>query len=143
MYSYLKLLAARHGGFVFASVDDIMRHTKKWSKGREPFSERQGKRILRMFRELHILGKYETRIIHGRKYRGWQFAHHEWWAESHGDFCDFKAWDEYESNHSYLQGNCRKNGTDYDTENGTDYDPETIENDTQNDPARSVVFSLN
>jgi hypothetical protein len=96
IYSYLKVLAERHGGFVFPGISDITRHTKKWNKSRQPFSERQCKRILRMFRELKILGRRETRTIHGRRYKGWQMSKHSFWAELNGGICDFKHWGEFE-----------------------------------------------
>lgn len=104
VYSYLKLLAKRHGGFVFASVRDIAEHTKNWRKGQEQYSQRQCKRILRMFRELGVLGERCTRTIHNRLYHGRQFMGHDWWAESCGDICDFRRWEKYESQHQEFMG---------------------------------------
>lgn len=145
VYSYLKLLALRHGGFVFASVGDITEHTKRWSKGRVPFSQSHCERILRMFRELGILGDRDTRTIHGRRYSGWQMASHVWWAESHGGICDFKHWGEFESKRRQCMGNAKcesyqqndgRNDGPNDGPNDGDFD----RNDGQNDGAQTIVI---
>lgn len=97
VYGYLEKIAKRHGGFVFPTVADIVRHTKKWAtKNREPFSQRECERTLRTFRELGILGKRCRRKIHKRLYDGWQFYPHECWAESGGGMCEFKQWQKLE-----------------------------------------------
>jgi hypothetical protein len=146
VYGYLKLLAVRHGGFVFPSIRDVAKHTKKWGSDREPFSIRQCKRILRSFRALGILGEYETRTIHGRAYRGWQMAGHRWWAEAHEDVCEFKRWDEYERSHTYFQGNLTKNGTGEGaidgTSNGTVNDTEDRQYGTEYDTDERDVSSF-
>ena len=95
VYGYLTVLAARHGGFVFPSVRNIAAHTKCWRNKSSKYSERQVKRILRTFKSLGVLGQYETRTIHRRSYRGWQFGEHRLWAETLGDLCEFKYWSEY------------------------------------------------
>lgn len=105
LYSYLKLLAANHGGFIFASVDDLVRHTKQWRKGQKRASKPQIERLLRIFRALHLLGDYETRQIHGRSYNGWQFNPvHSFWATAHDGVCDFKFWAEYENKQRKYMG---------------------------------------
>jgi hypothetical protein len=96
VYGYLKLLGARHGGFVFASVKDITKHTKNWKHQKQSYCYRQCKRILATFRALGVLSKRREVKIHGRTYRGWELVIHDWWAETHGDICDFKQWPEYE-----------------------------------------------
>ena len=104
-------------------VADIIKHTKDWAKGGRPFSERQVKRVLRVFQDLGILGKYETRIIKGRAVSGWQMAQHAHWAEASGGLCDFTYWREYEPNQRTYQDNQRvviDNGTATVTHNGTD-----------------------
>jgi hypothetical protein len=95
VYSYLKLLAANHGGFVFASVENIAQHTKDW-KRKKQHSERQVKRILKMFREFKVLGPRQTRQLNGRTYQGWPVVEHVFWAENQGHICEFKHWLEYE-----------------------------------------------
>jgi hypothetical protein len=93
IYSYLKLLAKKHGGFIFPGIKDIARHTKKWNKDRTPFSERQCKRIIRDFITLGILEKRVIRTPLNIPYSGWQFREHDSWAESGGGFCEFKDWE--------------------------------------------------
>ena len=106
VYGYLRFLAQRHGGFVFASVPNITKHTKIWAdKNGKTFSQRQCERIIRAFRVLGILGARTTRTVHKRQYSGWQFHEHESWAESGGGMCEFKHWEEYESSYQYLMGN--------------------------------------
>jgi hypothetical protein len=145
VYSYLKLLAQNHGGFVFPSVRDIAENTKNWTRDKEPFSIGQCKRILRIFRELGILGKFETRLIHGRTYRGWQFGRHAFWAKSHGGICDFIHWESYESKHRKCMGhNCKSNQQnvpDCDTDCDTACDPKAGDCDTDCDTAASVALT--
>jgi hypothetical protein len=106
VYGYVRLLAKRHGGFVFATVPNITKHTKMWAdKNGKSFSQAQCERILRAFRELGILGERCTRTIHHRKYSGWQFYEHDVWAESGGGMCEFKRWERYEKKYQYLMGN--------------------------------------
>ena len=105
IYSYLKLFAGNHGGFVFMTVDDIVAHTKRWNKGRKPFTKRHCERILRMFRVLGVVGNYEIRKIRGRSVKGMQMGRHALWAESRGGICDFIHWEELESKSSQFMGN--------------------------------------
>jgi hypothetical protein len=105
VYTYLKLLSKRHGGFVFASGKNIAAHTKKWRKGQKPYSPAQCERIIRTLRALKILGKREKRIIHGRAYSGMQMANHSFWAEMQGDICDFRYWNEVDLKARQLMGN--------------------------------------
>jgi hypothetical protein len=63
------------------------------------------------------LKKARSRLYHGR-----QFASHDWWAESHGNICDFKRWEQYESQHLEFMGHRvtpsdTRCDTDCDTEN--------------------------
>lgn len=60
-----------------------------------------------MFRQLGILGAYNTRTIHGRRYSGWQMAGHAFWAETYGGICDFKQWGEFEPKHQQCMGNVK------------------------------------
>jgi hypothetical protein len=101
VYSYLKLLAANHGGFVFAGIGNIAEHTKNWKDQPFQYSYRQCKRIIKAFRALGILSERQAVKIKGRTRRGWQFVDHVFWAESYGHYCDFKRWEEYEA--SYQQ----------------------------------------
>lgn len=98
VFSYLELIRSKnnHGGFLFMEVDDIVAHTKDWSKGGKPFTRRQVQRVLKAFRLLGIIGKYETRLIKGRAKSGWQMASHFFWAETKGGQCDFKHWEKFE-----------------------------------------------
>jgi hypothetical protein len=107
IYSYLRLFAKNHGGFVFMTVDDIVEHTRKWNKGGKPFTKRHCERILRVFRELGVVGNYEIRIIRGRAIKGMQLGRHEFWAKSCGDTCDFTHWCDYESKASQFMGNAK------------------------------------
>jgi hypothetical protein len=103
VYGYLKYHAQRHGGFIFASVPDITKHTKQWAdKNQKSFSQRQCERILRAFRDLGILQPGCVRRIHGRKYRGWQFVEHEHWTCESGGLCDFSRWQHYEASSAYI-----------------------------------------
>ena len=138
VYGYLRLLAQRHGGFVFARVSDITRHTKMWAdKNGKSFSKPQCERIMRIFRELGILGEYCTRKIHRRHYSGWQFFEHDLWAESSGGMCDFKRWERYEKMYPYLMGNEKLEDFylhDFQEENdGVNDGPDDGENDGTND----------
>lgn len=105
VYTYLEKHSVRHGGFVFPSVDDIVRHTKQWAKDEKPGSKRQIERIISIFKALHILGDRETRTIHGRDYEGWQMAPHSFWAEAQGGVCDFRFWTEFANNQRKHMGN--------------------------------------
>lgn len=60
-----------------------------------------------MLRELRIIGRYNTRTIHGRRYSGWQMASHGFWAESSGGICDFRHWVEFEEKHQQCMGNAK------------------------------------
>lgn len=144
VYSYLKLLAQRHGGFVFASVGNITEHTKKWNRNRVPFSESHCKRVLRMFRRLGVISDRHVCLIKGRTYNGWQVLTHDRWAESYGGMCEFKEWDKFESTRKQIMGNAKcesnhenelQNGIHNDTENGT----RKRQNDTQNDTGLGTV----
>lgn len=136
VYTYMEKLSANHGGFVFASVDDIVRHTKQWSKDEKPGSKRQVERILCIFRALHIIGDRDTRTIHGREYKGWQFAPHAFWAETQGGVCDFRFWPEYVENQRKCMGN-EKVAVDNDGQNVGQNDGQNdghlSQNDGQND----------
>ena len=66
LFGYLQCLGKNHGGFVFAAVPNITRHMKKWNKGAVPFTQRHCERLLRMFRELHVISDRRTCVIHGR-----------------------------------------------------------------------------
>lgn len=147
VYSYLKLLAARHGGFVFPSVDDIVRHTRQWSRGQKNFSKPQCERILRIFRELSILGDYETRVIHGRSYRGWQFGPHKFWSciRIGSDKCEFEMWELYEGK-SYMGNKHKQNQKDAignDGLNDGQNDGDLGQNDGQNDGGQTIVSTVN
>jgi hypothetical protein len=107
IYKYLRLLACNHGGFVFPSLKDVAKHTKKWNKERTPFSERQTKRVIRDFIVLGILEKRSIRTPHGAPYSGWQFREHDSWAESGGGFCELKHWEQLQQG----QENKEQNGT--------------------------------
>jgi hypothetical protein len=146
VYSYLKLLGQNHGGFVFCSVGDIVRHTKRWSKKGQPYGESTVKRILAMFRQLGVIGSYETRKIHGRTYHGWQFGRHEFWAQTYGDFCDFKDWDSLQSKYAKWMGNAKsvahqqnetENETHYENPSETDFG----QYETQNETAHAVQIA--
>lgn len=107
VYSYLRLLAKHHGGFVFPTIQNISDHTKDYRHGQKPYSVRQCKRIIRMFQELGILGAYEGRVIRGHKYWGWQMADHDFWAEMVGGICDFRHWESAQEKQSRIMGNER------------------------------------
>lgn len=107
VYSYLKLLADKHGGFVFASVDDITRHTKRWSRLKEPFTKRHCERILRMFRELGVLSKRQTVKIHGRNRPGWQLVPHSFWTVNQGGLCEFVKWEAFEAERQHCMGHAK------------------------------------
>lgn len=96
VYTYLKLLAARNDGFVFATVRNITAHTKKWADHGKPFSERHVRRILRTFQKLGILSTYESRMIKARNFFGWELYSHDDWAEIQGGLCEFKRWEPYQ-----------------------------------------------
>jgi hypothetical protein len=137
VYKYLKLLAAKHGGFVFPSVDNIAAHTKNWKKEPFTYSPRECKRVLKLFRQFGILGDRTTRVIHGRTYRGWQFAEHVFWAEAQGDICELKRWLEYEN--SFQQYN-RQNVTQDVTQNVTEDVTQPGEDVTQDVTQQSDIM---
>ena len=135
VYTYLEKLAANHGGFVFASVDDIVRHTKRWSKETEG-SKSQVERILRILRVLRILGDRETRTIHGREYEGWQFASHSFWATAQDGVCDFRFWAEFANDQRKCMGNEKvafDNDGRNDGQNDGRNDGHLAQNDGRND----------
>lgn len=118
VYGYLEKLAQNHGGFVFPTVADIVRHTKKWKTrlgakdspcarlpDYERYSRAECKRVIRAFRELGILGTSCVRTVHGCKYRGWQFYPHECWTESGGGICELKHWERYSLKSQWFMGN--------------------------------------
>lgn len=144
VFSYLELIRSKnnHGGFLFMEIADIVAHTKDWNKGGNTFSEIQVKRVLAAFRQLGIIGKYETRMIKGRAVRGWQMASHFFWAEAKGGVCDFKHWPDFEPNQREVMGNQQDdtdNDTANDTANDTRNDTDLADNDTANDTALSIV----
>jgi hypothetical protein len=100
VYKYLRLLATRHGGFVFPSVGNIAANTKNWRNQPMTYSYRQCSRIIRMFISIGILSVRKKVKIRGRTYEGWDFLGHRWWAEIQGDICEFKRWVEYEDKYS-------------------------------------------
>lgn len=143
IYSYLKLLAANHGGFVFASVSDIARHTKQWRRGQRQASKSHCERILRIFRVLGILGEYETRVIHGRAYQGRQFnTVHKFWATAHDGICDFKYWKAYEGEQRKYMGNQKDIVTNDGADEGCN-DGGLRANEGGNDGGQTVVLTPN
>jgi len=131
-----------HGGFLFMRVSTIAAHTKDFRNGERPFSKIQVKRILRIFQDLGIIGKYETRIIKGRAISGWQMSGHEWWAETNGGTCDFKHWEDFEPNQRKCMGN-KTDDTCNDTADDTADDTDSTDNDTTNDTTPSIVTGAN
>ncbi len=114
VYGYIRFQAQRHGGFVFASVPNITKHTKVWAdKNGKAFSQRECERILRAFRVLGILDARVSRTIHKRKYNGWQFHEHDSWAFSGGGMCEFRHWERYEASYQYLMGNQKREDSNY------------------------------
>jgi len=167
VYGYLEKLAENHGGFVFPTVADIARHTKKWKQQRskcihdrlvinarphpvhaddntpcrfpdaETYSLRECKRVMRIFREFGILGKSCVRKIHGRRYQGWQFYPHENWAESGGGLCELKHWERYDLKSQQFMHN---DGTANGTQNGTLNGTDFAINGTLNGTEHSAVI---
>lgn len=138
IYKYLRLLAQNHGGFIFASVENITAHTKNWKDQPFTYSTRQCKRILKMFRTLRILGERTTREVHGRIYHGWQFAEHNFWAETQGDICEFKRWLEYEDSfQSFSKQNVTQDVTEDVTQDVTELGKDVTQDVTQ--PSDIVV----
>ena len=108
VYSYMKLLAAKSkASLVYASLENISSRTKNWkTKNKRKYTVRHCKRIIHMFRELGVLGKYGSREIEGRTRRGWPFVGHAFWAEAQGDLCEFRRWVQYEDS---FQGDRQQN----------------------------------
>jgi hypothetical protein len=134
VYGYLEKLAKHHGGFVFASIENIVQHTTKFKQQRaecihgrlvinvrphpvhaddntpcrypepERYSRSEVKRVIRAFRALGILGDSCVRTIHGARYRGWQFYPHENWTEDIGGICGLKYWERYDSKSQWFMG---------------------------------------
>lgn len=143
VYSYLKLLAANNGGFVFASIKNISGHTKKWREKSNHYSLSECKKIIRALRGLRVLGKYETRVIRGRAYRGWQFADHVFWSENIGHICEFKFWSEYdESQLQSSQGFTQQNGPGDGPDYGPNDEPATPQNGPANGPGCEKEFAI-
>jgi hypothetical protein len=158
VYGYIRLLAKRNDGFVFAKVPNITEHTKIWaSKNGKSFSQPQCERIMRAFRELGILSERCTRTIRHRTYHGWQFYEHDVWAESSGGMCEFKRWERYEKKYQYLMGNEKledfylhdfqeendgvNDGSDDGANDGV-YDGESASNDGTNDGVNDGVATI-
>ena len=92
IFSYLNLLAPKHDGFVFARVQNIVEHTKKWKREHRPFSARHCKRILAEFKQLGILGPHEVRNVKGVGLRaGWQLHPHDAYMLKEGGLCEFRS----------------------------------------------------
>jgi hypothetical protein len=146
VFSYLELIRSRnnHGGFLFMRIDDIVAHTKDWSKGGKPFKRRQVTRVLATLRQLCIIGNYETRMIKGRAVSGWQMAPHGLWAETKGGVCDFKHWPDFEPRQRELMGNQQDdshNDMPNDTSDDMSNDTDVVSDDMPNDTPESVVIT--
>ena len=146
VFSYLELIRSKnnYGGFLFMRIADIVAHTKDYGHGRRPYSIQQVKRVLAVFQQLCIIGKYETRMIKGRAVKGWQMASHHFWAETKGGQCDFKHWPEFEPRQRELMGN-EQDETDNETANETPDETANEtgfrDNETANETGQSLVIA--
>lgn len=124
-------------------ISDIVAHAKDYGHGQRPYSIQQVKRVLAVFQQLCILGKYETRMIKGRAVKGWQMASHFFWAETKGGQCDFTHWPEFEPLQRELMGN-REDETDNETANETVNETvnetDIADNETANETGQSLVI---
>ncbi|MGA7638022.1 MAG: hypothetical protein WA657_23155 [Candidatus Acidiferrales bacterium] len=143
VFSYLELIRSKnnHGGFLFMRVADIVAHTKDYGHGRRPYSIQQVKRVLAVFQQLGIIGKYETRTINGHPKKGWQMASHFFWAEVKGGVCDFKHWPDYEPRQRELTSD-EQNETDNETDNETADETDLADNETADETAQSLIISV-
>jgi hypothetical protein len=144
VFKYMDMIRKKqnHGGFLFMRVSTIAANTKDFRNGDRFFSKIQVKRVLRIFQDLGIIGKYETRMIKGRAISGWQMSGHEWWAETNGGICDFKHWTDFEPKQRKCMGN-RMDDTRNDTADDTPDDTDLGDNDTANDTSPSIVTVAN
>jgi hypothetical protein len=142
VFSYLELIRSKnnYGGFLFMRIEDIVAHTKDHGRGKRPYSIQQVKRVLAAFQQLGILGKYETRVIKRRAFRGWQMASHFFWAETKGGICDFKHWPDFEPLQRELMGN-QQDETDNETPNETANETDLAHNETPNETPSSLVIT--
>jgi len=96
VYGYLAMLAARNDGFVFAGLENIADHTKKWAAAvgfGDHFSVRHCQRILRDFRNLKVIGARTKREIRKCLVEGIQLYPHASWTEHCGDRCELRFWE--------------------------------------------------
>ena len=142
VFKYMDMIRRKqnHGGFLFMRVSTIAAHTKDFGHKQRPYSIQQVKRVLRVFQELGILSRYETRMIKRRAVRGWQMAGHDWWAEVSGSTCDFKHWSDLERLQRELMGN-HQDETDNETLNETINETDIAHNETANETGRSLVIA--
>ena len=129
-----------YGGFLFMRIDDIVAHTKDYGHGKRSYSIQQVKRVLKVFQLLGIIGNYETRMIKGRAFRGWQMASHFFWAETKGGVCDFKHWPDFEPRQREVMGN-QQDETDNETPNETANETQSAHNETPNETPSSLVIT--
>lgn len=91
---------------VFAKVPALTRAMKKRFGKDASFSEKECRRLLRIFEVLGIVGPWRLHRIGNRQQMGRELIPHDEWGQANvaDGVCDFRWWAQFQKDHARLMG---------------------------------------